>query len=122
MRLIRSYFALFENFDETLDKFQKNEQGFAINNTTYEALSKSHMKHWIYYIWSTEKAVRLILQIWFLFCIFWNFDKTLDKFKKTAQVLHIVVFESLVQFSSFSEFDEENSQISLKFDANRANI
>jgi len=34
----------------------------------------------------------------------------------------IVVFESLVQFSSFSEFDEKNSQISLKFDANKANI
>ncbi len=34
----------------------------------------------------------------------------------------IIVFESLVQFSSFSKFDEKNSQISLKFDANRANI
>ena len=34
----------------------------------------------------------------------------------------IVVFKSLIQFSNFSEFDEKNSQISLKFDANRANI
>jgi hypothetical protein len=30
--LIRSYFALFENFDGALGKFQKNEQGFAIND------------------------------------------------------------------------------------------
>jgi hypothetical protein len=33
----------------------------------------------------------------------------------------IVVFESLVQFSGFSEFGGENPQISLKFGANRAN-
>jgi len=30
--LIRSYFALFENFDGALGKFQKNEQGFAYND------------------------------------------------------------------------------------------
>ncbi len=33
----------------------------------------------------------------------------------------IVVSESLVQFSGFSEFGGENPQISLKFGANRAN-
>jgi len=33
--LIRSYFALFENFDGALGKFQKNEQGFAYNDTWY---------------------------------------------------------------------------------------
>ncbi len=35
--------------------------------------------------------------------------------------ISIVVFESLVQFSGFSEFGGENPQISLKFGANRAN-
>ncbi len=40
----------------------------------------------------------------------------------TAKREDIIVFESLVQFSNFSEFDEKNSQISLKFDANKANI
>jgi len=35
---------------------------------------------------------------------------------------YIIVFKSLVQFSSFSEFDEKNLQISLKFNANKANI
>jgi len=34
----------------------------------------------------------------------------------------IVVCKSLIQFSNFSEFDGKNTQISLKFDANRANI
>jgi len=33
----------------------------------------------------------------------------------------IVVCKSLVQFSGFSEFGGENTQISLKFGANRAN-
>ena len=37
--LIRSYFALFENFDGALGKFQKNEQGFAYNDIS--SLSKS---------------------------------------------------------------------------------
>ena len=40
MGLIRSYFALFENFDGALGKFQKNEQGFAYNDTS--ALGASH--------------------------------------------------------------------------------
>ncbi len=47
---------------------------------------------------------------------------------RTAEMLHpsnlaeyIVVSESLVQFSGFSEFGGENPQISLKFGANRAN-
>jgi len=35
--------------------------------------------------------------------------------------ISIVVSESLVQFSGFSEFGGENPQISLKFGANRAN-
>jgi len=37
-------------------------------------------------------------------------------------IRYIVVSESLVQFSGFSEFGGENPQISLKFGANRANI
>ncbi len=46
----------------------------------------------------------------------------LIKMRHLIFITSIVVFESLVQFSSFSEFDEKNSQISLKFDANKANI
>jgi len=53
------------------------------------------MEHWIYYIWSTGGAVRLILQIWFLFCTFWNFDEALGKKQKTAQVSHISVCRKL---------------------------
>ncbi len=33
MGLIRSYFALFENFDGALGKFKKNGTGFAYNDT-----------------------------------------------------------------------------------------
>ena len=83
-----------------------------INNTFYKHLNKfctaylndiliyfdNELKHEIY--------VKLIL---------W-------KLRKADLQMNIVVFESLVQFSSFSEFDGKNSQISLKFDANRANI
>jgi len=33
-----SYFALFENFDETLNKFKKNDTGFAYNNNSNSLL------------------------------------------------------------------------------------
>ncbi len=39
MGLIRSSFALIENFDGALGKFQKNEQGFAYNDTLFALLS-----------------------------------------------------------------------------------
>jgi len=41
VRLIRSYFALFENFDEALGKFQKNEQGFAYNDRMVSRMMSS---------------------------------------------------------------------------------
>ncbi len=42
-------------------------------------------------------------------------------FQNGRDVGNIVVSESLVQFSGFSEFGGENTQISPEFGANRAN-
>jgi len=48
--LIRSYFALFENFDGALGKFQKNEQGFAYNDTLSTVLYRREYEYTVRYL------------------------------------------------------------------------
>ncbi len=57
------------------------------------------MKHWIDYIRSTEYTTyQALKEQWDWFCksdsyfaLFENFDETLDKFKKTIQILHTTI-------------------------------
>jgi len=51
-----------------------------------------------------------------------SFEETFKATRLFDWLFDIVVCKSLVQFSGFSEFGGENTQISLKFGANRANI
>jgi len=83
-----------------------------INNTFYKHLNKFCTAYLndilIYFDNELKHEIHVKLILW--------------KLRKADLQMNIVIFESLVQFSSFSEFDGKNSQISLKFDANRANI
>ncbi len=69
--------------------------------------------------------MKLILQIWFLFCTFWrfaNFHETLDKFKKNDTDFAYHYMHNLCRFFEFVESFIKISEKSLKMQNKKTEI